>query len=161
MVRSQSGAACSQGSMSARGSATTWAAARATRFSFRVMRSGKCAASDSVYGASRPSAAGRGTMIDMRISSDLQRGHVDPAPLLEALVGALDELHALGALDQRVLERGVLDDVADEHLPFRLETVLVDDIVRHFLPAVVKVDGLLLVGVPYRPRRGGARLDHA
>ena len=36
-MRSQSGAACSQGSMSARGSATTWAAASATRLSGRVV----------------------------------------------------------------------------------------------------------------------------
>jgi hypothetical protein len=36
-------------------------------------------------------------------------------------MGALDELHALGALDRRMLERRILDDVADEHLPFDLE----------------------------------------
>src|SRR5258708_3287403 len=85
---------------------------------------------------------------------NLQLRHVDPAALLPALMRALDELHALGALDQGVREGRVLDDVADEHLPLGLEAVLVRDIVRHLLPSVVKVDGLLLVGVPHRPRRG-------
>src|SRR5260370_38203619 len=65
--------------------------------------------------------------------SYLQLRNVDPAALFPALVRALDELHALGALDQPVREGRVLDDVADEHLPLGLEAVLVGYVVRHLL----------------------------
>src|SRR5205085_9140317 len=39
--------------------------------------------------------------------SHLQRGNIDPAPLLPALVRGLDQLQALGAFEQRPFERRI------------------------------------------------------
>src|SRR4029079_9858339 len=58
-------------------------------------------------------------------SSPLQRRDIDPAPLLPALEPGLGQLHALGAFHQRPLERCTVVEMADEHLPFRLEAVVV------------------------------------
>ena len=54
-----------------------------------------------------------------------------------------------------------VDDVAEEQLPLDLERVVVARVRRHLLPGVVEVDRLRDVGVPHRLRRGRARLDAA
>src|SRR5687768_14373423 len=87
----------------------------------------------SVYDASEPSSRGRLIFI-ARPSSQRERGHVDPAPLLPALQRGLDELHALGALGQGPLVGRVFGHVADEGLPLQLEAVVVALAVGHVLP---------------------------
>src|SRR5690349_21187213 len=97
-----------------------------------------------------PSAFGRPTTVEMidlscmaaptLSKSKREFRHVDPAALLPALQRAFDELDALRALDQRVRVGGILDDVADEHLPLRLEAVVVDGVVRHRHPGLAEVD---------------------
>ena len=78
--------------------------------------------------------------------------------MLEAKLG---ELHALGAFGQRPLVGLVLDHVANEVLPLDLEAVVVDLRVRDLLPLVEEIHHLLLVRIPYRARRGDARLRAA
>src|SRR6185312_17568366 len=84
---------------------------------------------------------------------DRERLDVDPAPLLPARERRLDELDALGALDEVPLVRRVLDDVADEVLPLDLEAVVVRRRIRNVLPLREEVHRLLDVGVPHRTRR--------
>src|SRR3984957_17109017 len=75
------------------------------------------------------------------ISSHPDRSDVDPAPLAPAFQRAFGQLHALGAFQQRILIRRVLADVADEHFPLLLETVVVGSILRQLLPVGVKIVG--------------------
>src|SRR6478736_5554137 len=53
----------------------------------------------------------------MRSSSHLDWRDVDPAAFAPASQGALRQLHALGAFQQRVFVWRVFADVADEHFP--------------------------------------------
>src|SRR6185312_4827456 len=55
----------------------------------------------------------------------------------------------------------ILADMADEHFPLLLETVVVDDVFWNLLPVSIEVMGALLIRIPYRPRRRLARLDDA
>src|SRR6202163_336429 len=75
------------------------------------------------------------------LSSHLDRGNVDPAPFAPALQRAFGELHALGALQQRILIRRVLADVANEHFPLFLETVVVRAVFRELLPVGIEIVG--------------------
>src|SRR4051812_21486793 len=69
-----------------------------------------------LYTGSRVSLRSPGTRgCGTAARSHLQRGNVDPTPLLPALVGGLDQLQALGALQQRPLERRVFIEMPDEH----------------------------------------------
>src|SRR3984957_11394293 len=86
------------------------------------------------------------------IPSHLDRSNVDPAPFAPALQRAFRRLHALGALEQRILVGRVLADVADEHFPLLFEAVVVDGVLRQLLPVGIEIVGALLVGIPYRPR---------
>src|SRR5215471_21742685 len=92
--------------------------------------------------------------------SHLQRRDVDPAPLLPAPEPGLGELHALGAFGERPFERRAVVEMADEDLPFGLETVVVV-IARDLAPGLEKSDRLRDVGVPHRPRRVHPRLAPA
>src|SRR4051794_6080755 len=129
MVLSQSIAAVSHGSTSARESATTCAAENATRFSVPSSLAGNVRDVASRYVSIVRSALGNfsdsdeigSTGLFMAFSSHLDRSDIDPAPLLPALQRALRELHALGAFQQRVFIRRVLAEVADEHFPLFLE----------------------------------------
>src|SRR4051812_3224747 len=158
MVLSQSIAALSQGSTSASGSATTWAAENATRFSVPSSFAGNVRDAARRYVSIERSAFGSfidsdeigSTGLFMALSSHLDRGDVDPAPLLPALQRAFGELHALGAFQQRVLVWRILADVADEHLPLLLEPVVVGGVFRQRLPVGVKIMGALFVRIPYR-----------
>src|SRR4029079_1901634 len=140
MVLSQSIAQSSHGSLSALESATTWAAANATRLSFDFCRSGKCFGSDNWNISSERSA--RGNLItrvckdlSMRfIAISLQRRDVDPAPFFPALGRALHQLQPFRAFAQRVFVWRVFGDVADEHLPLHLEAVVEGREVGHRLP---------------------------
>src|SRR5947209_13577524 len=139
IVRSQSIAALSHGSTSARGSATTCAAENATRFSVPSSFAGNMREAARRYVSIERSAFGNfidsdeigSTGLFMALSSHLDRSDVDPAPLLPALQRAFRELHALGAFQQRVFVRRFLADVADEHLPLLLEAVVVGRVLRH------------------------------
>src|SRR4029077_16789708 len=77
---------------------------------------------------------GEACLAPMRVdarASHLQRGDVDPAPLLPAPYPRLRKLHAVGALEQRPFERSVLKEMAEENLPLRLEAVVVGGHVGH------------------------------
>src|ERR1700710_654561 len=95
------------------------------------------------------------------LSSHLYRGDVDPAALAPALQRAFGELHALGAFQQRILVRRVVADVANEHFPLLLETVVVSAVFGELLPVGIEIVGPLLVWIPHRTRRRLPRLDHA
>ena len=113
-----------------------------------------------VYSCSEPSARGS-RMRGIAVTLDLERGHVDPAPLGPALQSELGQLHAFGAFEQVPLERRVVEQVPDEQFPFDLERVVVDLVVRHLLPAGEEIDRLRHVGIPHRLRRVDARLRPA
>src|SRR3954452_454523 len=169
IVLSQSIAAVSHGSTSASGSATTCAAENATRFSVPSSFAGKLREAARRYVSIERSAFGNfsdsdeigSTGLFMALSSHLDRRDVDPAPLLPALQRAFRQLHALDALQQRVLIRRVLREVADEHFPLLFKTIVVGRVLRHFLPVGVKIVGAFFVRIPHRPRRCLAGLDHA
>ena len=76
-------------------------------------------------------------------------------PHLHAQFG---QLHALGAFEERVGERLVGDDVAQEEFPLGLEGVVVILIVGHAGPSVEEVDGLRDVRVPDGPGGGAVGL---
>src|SRR4030088_528407 len=84
------------------------------------IRSGPGSAVHRYARASRCTASGTPTA-----SSHLQRRDIDPTSLLPALEPGLGQLHAFGAFHQRPLERRDVVEMADEHLPFRLEAVVV------------------------------------
>src|SRR3982075_3087888 len=78
------------------------------------------------------------------VSSQLDRSNVDPAPFAPALQRAFRQLHALGALEQRVLVRRVLADMANEHFPLLFEAVVVDGVLRQRLPVGIEIVAALL-----------------
>src|SRR6266702_8279907 len=86
-------------------------------------------------------------ILSSSLTSQLNRGDVDPAPLLPALQRAFGKLHALGAFEQLVFIRRVFADVADEHLPLLLKTVVVGDVLRDLLPVAIEIVGPLLVRI--------------
>ena len=88
-------------------------------------------------------------------------GQVDAATLGGGAQPLLGEEHAAGAGEEVVVVGGVLDDVADELLPLRLEAVLEHVVRRHLDPVAVVVVRVGQVGVPHRLRGGVARLDLA
>src|SRR5688572_20415517 len=85
----------------------------------------------SVYRDVSPPGEGSCSDRAMADASDVQRGHVDPAPLFPALQSGFDQLHAFRALRQVPAIRLVLDHVPDEMFPLDLEAVVVDLRVRH------------------------------
>src|SRR5581483_923687 len=121
------------------------------------------------YSSSRRPAAGSlilsfsfsGAFMALVRRLGLELGHVDPAPLLPAAQRAVDELQALGALDEIPAERGAFADVPDEELPFGLERVLAGGRVRNFVPVCEEIVALRHVGVPHRPGRGVEGLREA
>src|SRR4051812_288285 len=129
MVLSQSTAAESHGSLSAKGSVTGWTAENAMRFNgpstfagnVREAATREVSIERSAFGSLSDKEDMGWMGLFIVASSDLDRGDVDPAPLLPALQSAFGELHALDALEQRELVRRILVDMADEHLPLLLE----------------------------------------
>src|SRR5580700_2330806 len=148
MVLSQSTAAESQGSTSASGSATTWTAENATRFSAPVSFAGNVRDAARPYVSIERSAFGSRSDSDdvgstglfmATTSSKLDRRDIDPASLAPALRRAFGKLHALCAFEQRVLIRRILADVTDEHLPLLFKTVVVGIVLRQLLPVGIEV----------------------
>ena len=94
---------------------------------------------------------------------DVERddGQVDAAALGGRAQALLGEEHAAGAGEEVVVVGGVLDDVADELLPLRLEAVLEHVVAGDLDPVAVVVVRVGEVGVPHRLRGGVARLDLA
>src|SRR5207247_11059174 len=88
----------------------------------------------------------------------LQRRHVDPPTLGPRLERQLCELHALRALAVIVREWRVRRDVTQEHLPLHFEGVVGWPVVGDLLPLGIEVEWVRHVGVPHRPRCGGASL---
>src|SRR5205807_4889070 len=111
------------------------------------------------FGCGRARAGPRPSAASNSAWSDLQLGQIDPAPLGPALVSDLRELHAPGAGEQIPRERPALRDMPQEQLPLRAESVLVGVVVRNLLPAGEEIDALRNIGIPYRLRGRGARLD--
>src|SRR5262249_49626844 len=160
-VFSQSIAVSSQGSVSASGSATTCAAANAMRLKFFVAAlEGKMIGSPVVYDSSLRSAVGR-TSVAKRSSLNLDIPHVQPATLFPAFQTQFGKLNAFYALDQTMMPWSVGDDMTDEIFPLQLEAILIDDVLRHFLPLRLEVHGLGDVWIPHRPRRVHAMLGPA
>src|SRR6202051_5380426 len=104
----------------------------------------------SAFGNFSDSDEAGNTGLFMALSSHLDRRNVDPAPFAPALQRAFGELHALGAFQQRILIRRVLADVANEHLPLLLETVVIRAVYRELLPVGIEIVGTFFVRIPHR-----------
>src|SRR5690606_6320880 len=160
------------GSMSASGSATTCAAASATRLNGPLALAGKSFGPRSRYSARCPIAVGS-LMVAIRVPShsapsrgalfnlDFERRDVEHAAFGPAPVAELGELHALRPLEQVPAEVALAADVAQEQRPLRLERVVVGLVVRHLLPVGAEVAHDAGIRVPHRARRGDARLGEA
>src|SRR6516165_1359587 len=94
---------------------------------------GKTIGSLVVYGSSVRSLVGS-AIVGTSGSLYLDIRHVEPAPFGPALQPELGKLHAFDAFHQSVVPWRADHDVADEILPLDLETVLINDVVRDFLP---------------------------
>ena len=156
------------GSCSASGSATTCAAASATREGRRRPCGKACgrAGGEGLERAGRGSVGrsmrGHRSLTPAAACRPRSCGQVDPAPLAPAPQPGLRQLHALGARHQVPGEaRRLAGEVAQEHLPLHAEAVRVVLAVRHFLPSREEVDGLRDVGIPDWLRRVYARLGPA
>src|SRR5262249_37280506 len=133
--------------------ATTCAAANAMRLkSFVAALGGKTIGSPVVYDSSLRSAVGR-TSVAKRSSLNLDVRHVEPATLFPALHAEFGKLDAFFALNQAMMPRRVRNDMTDEVLPLQLEAILIDHVLRHFLPLRLEVHGLRNVRIPHRPWR--------
>ena len=98
--------------MCARGSATTCAAANATRFHARARarRGVHVASPRSVYAGERAVGVAEATVRPWPTSA-VERRNVEHAPLGPASQPELGELHALRAFEQVPAERSAVDDV--------------------------------------------------
>ena len=74
--------------------------------------------------------------------------HVDPAAFLVGLNGELGELDAFRSFAECPFERGVDDDVFEEHFPLDFEGVVEVELVGDFGPVCVVVDGGVDVWIP-------------
>src|ERR1051326_8552258 len=75
-----------------------------------------------------------------------------------ALVAGFGELHALGAFEERRRKRRVLGDMAQEQFPARAIAILEREDVGHFLPLLVEIHLLRLLGAEERLWRRDERL---
>ena len=124
-----------------------YATSRRSRISFRSRKRSRC---------TRPGHEASGIRHTFSGGMSIQRRS------FQLLQPGLGELHALGAFHQRPLERRAVVEMADEHLPFRLEAVVVDWRCPGTSAQVSKnLIGLRHVGIPHRPRRVHARLAPA
>src|SRR5262249_35675466 len=128
--------------------------------SFVAALEGKTIGSPVVYDSSLQSAVGR-TSVAKRSSLNLDIRHVEPATLFPALQTEFGKLNAFYALDQAMMPWRVGDDITDEIFPLQLEAILIDQVLRHFLPLRLEVHGLRNVRIPHRPRRVHAMLGPA
>src|SRR5262249_41119664 len=60
--------------------------------------------------------------------------HVEPAPFFPALHAEFRQLNALDALHQAMVPGCFSCNMTDEIFPLQFEAILVDDVLRHFLP---------------------------
>src|SRR5829696_470216 len=158
-VASQSIAFSVNTSTSRRGSATTCAAAYATRVRNGPVGCGQERGALSVNGASEPSRQGRVSVRVMPRSRRLERadarqgGNVEPTLLGPRLQPELRELDSLRTFIEVVDVRRADRHVTEEHLPLVLERVVELPVVGHVLPVGEEVERVLDVGIPRRSRR--------
>src|SRR5258705_6957488 len=82
-----------------------------------------------------------------------QLRHIDPATLLPGLEAKLRQLHAASSFQEIMGEWRIFGDVFQEELPLGFEAVVKGLIIRHVLPVLAKVEGIVNVRIPDRSRR--------
>src|SRR5215469_2794711 len=75
-----------------------------------------------------------------------------PASLTPRFEARLSQLNPFRAFAKRKPERDIFDDMAQEHFPLHLETILKRLVIRHFFPVIEEVVFTGQIRIPNWPR---------